>query len=89
MVEKETANKPFQQTATPASYRLSVLPFKHEENIYLDYEREQLIPEKLSAEGPAFLVEDFNGDQQKDLFVGGGDINLPAFTYPTEKEAII
>ena len=72
MVEKETTNKPFQQTATPASYRLSVLPFKHEENIYLDYEREQLIPEKLSAEGPAFLVEDFNGDQQKDLFVGGG-----------------
>ena len=39
MVEKETTNKPFQQTATPASYRLSVLPFKHEENIYLDYER--------------------------------------------------
>lgn len=50
---------------------LSVLPFKHEENVYLDYEREKLIPEKLSAEGPVVLIEDFNGDGKKDLYLGG------------------
>ena len=52
-------------------YSLSVLPFKHEEDIYLDYEREQLIPEKLSAEGPSSLAEDFNGDGIIDLYIGG------------------
>ena len=52
-------------------YSLSVLPFKHEEDIYLDYEREQLIPEKLSAEGPSCLTEDFNGDGIIDLYIGG------------------
>ena len=52
-------------------FELSVLPFKYEENYYLDYEREGLMPEKLSEEGPAFLFEDFNGDGRKDIFVGG------------------
>lgn len=52
-------------------YSLSVLPFKHEEDIYLDYEREQLIPEKLSAEGPSSLAEDFNGDGIIDFYIGG------------------
>ena len=46
------------------------MPFKHEEDIYLDYEREQLIPEKLS-EGPSSLAEDFNGDGIIDLYIGG------------------
>ena len=54
-----------------SDYNLSVLPFKHEEDIYLDYEREQLIPEKLSAEGPSSLTEDFNGDGILDLYIGG------------------
>lgn len=54
-----------------SDYRLNVLPFKHEEDIYLDYEREQLIPEKLSAEGPSSLAEDFNGDGIIDLYIGG------------------
>ena len=55
--------------ATP--FQLSVLPFKYEDNYYLDYEREGLMPEKLSEEGPAFLLEDFNGDGLEDIFVGG------------------
>ena len=56
---------------TTPPFKLSVLPFKYEENYYLDYEREGLMPEKLSEEGPAFLLEDFNGDGLKDIFVGG------------------
>ena len=56
---------------TTPPFKLSVLPFKYEENYYLDYEREGLMPEKLSEEGPAFLLEDFNDDGLKDIFVGG------------------
>ena len=53
------------------NFSLSVLPFKHEEDIYLDYEREKLIPELLSSEGPAFLLADFNNDKMLDIFIGG------------------
>ena len=45
--------------------------FTHFENTYLDYEREALMPEKLSAEGPALVKADFNGDGLQDLFIGG------------------
>ena len=46
-------------------------PFNHNEDIYLDYEREQLIPEQLSHEGPAVVVADFNQDGIDDIFLGG------------------
>tara|TARA_Y100000996_G_scaffold246370_1_gene193709 strand:- start:15325 stop:18555 length:3231 start_codon:yes stop_codon:yes gene_type:complete len=53
------------------NFSLSVLPYKHEEDSYFDYEREKLIPELLSAEGPAFILEDFNDDKMLDIFIGG------------------
>jgi len=43
----------------------------HIENNTNDYERELLIPELLSAEGPAIVYADFDGDNLKDLYVGG------------------
>lgn len=43
----------------------------HLENNYVDYDREVLMPEKLSAEGPAAVQADFNGDGLEDLFIGG------------------
>lgn len=46
-------------------------PFVHLENTYYDFEREPLMLEKLSTEGPCFVSEDFNGDGLKDLFIGG------------------
>jgi hypothetical protein len=45
--------------------------FTHLENTYRDYERESLMPEKLSSEGPALVKADFNGDGFDDLFIGG------------------
>ena len=42
-----------------------------EEDKYYDYEREKLIPELLSSEGPAFVLADFNGDKKDDIFIGG------------------
>lgn len=51
--------------------------FSHVENNYLDYEREPLMPEKLSIEGPAFTTSDFNGDGLNDVFIGGAKFQSP------------
>ena len=43
----------------------------HIENSTFDYDREILIPELLSTEGPALVKADFNGDNFDDLYIGG------------------
>lgn len=52
--------------------------FTHIENTYRDYERETLIPEKLSSEGPALVKADFNDDGIEDLFIGGAKYQSPS-----------
>ena len=54
-----------------AAFSLKILHFKHKENGFFDYERERLIPERLSYEGPAGLKADFNNDGAEDIFLGG------------------
>ncbi|MGB4849555.1 MAG: VCBS repeat-containing protein [Saprospiraceae bacterium] len=44
----------------------------HQENIFVDFKREKLIPYMLSAEGPCISVGDVNGDKLEDIFVGNG-----------------
>ena len=55
----------------------SPFPYKHVENMYLDYAREPLIPEKLSVEGPAVVSADFNNDGLNDIFIGGARQQAP------------
>jgi hypothetical protein len=43
----------------------------HEENRFEDFNREMLIPYKISAEGPALAIGDVNGDGLQDVFLGG------------------
>ena len=62
---------------TTQKYTLKILPFKHQENGYYDYEKERLIPERLSYEGPTGLSADFNGDGLNDLFLGGARYQSP------------
>jgi enediyne biosynthesis protein E4 len=43
----------------------------HEEEFYMDYDAEPLLPHKLSQQGPCLAVGDANGDSIEDFFVGG------------------
>ena len=47
------------------------IPYKHVENDYVDFDRDQLIYHMISAEGPRISAGDVNGDQREDIFIGG------------------
>lgn len=44
----------------------------HQENSFVDFKTEKLIPYMLSAEGPCLSVADLNGDGLDDVFAGNG-----------------
>ncbi len=46
------------------------LTYKHEENIFGEFDREPLIPHMVSTEGPALAVADINHDGKEDVFIG-------------------
>lgn len=48
----------------------SGLDYVHNENNFVEFDREPLMPHMVSQEGPALAVDDINGDGIQDIFVG-------------------
>ena len=45
--------------------------YQHQENRYIDFDAERLLPQYFSNEGPAMASTDLNGDGLDDIFLGG------------------
>lgn len=65
-------NRKYAATITAIDYGEQInLNVAHEENPFVEFDRESLIPHTVAEEGPALAVGDLNNDGREDFFLGG------------------
>ena len=84
LIFKDTVIGAFVNYKNQEKVEFTPFQFVHLENNYLDYEREPLMPEKLSTEGPAFVCADFNNDGLEDLLFGSAKYHSPSLYFKQE-----
>lgn len=60
------------------------IDFVHQENKFVEFNREPLMPHMVSTEGPALAVGDVNNDGKEDFFVGGAKHQSSALYLQTD-----
>jgi len=75
--EKDATKRSFihpQKNLTPVFQRIDMiagLDFKHKENDFNDFDRDRLLFQMMSNEGPHVAVGDVNGDKLEDIYICG------------------
>ncbi|AWW00993.1 RNA-binding protein [Arcticibacterium luteifluviistationis] len=63
--------------------------YSHQENEYIDFNREVLLPHKLSTQGPKMAVGDVNNDKLDDVFIGGAKGQAGMLFYQTKSGGFV
>ncbi|PIB38238.1 hypothetical protein BFP75_17690 [Maribacter sp. 4G9] len=63
--------------------------FVHQENRFVDFDRDRLLNHMVSTEGPKMAFGDVNGDGKEDLFIGGSKGNSPSLFVNTDKGLVL
>ena len=66
------ATEPSAVQATETLFTTLSTGLQHEETSYADFNRQPLLPHKLSQRGPALVAADVDADGDEDLILGGG-----------------
>lgn len=78
--EENSEEKLFQKLA---------IQIEHKDPYYNDYDRQVLLPHKLSQTGPALAKADINNDGFEDLFIGGGHTQPGQIYLGTKNSSLI
>ena len=81
-------------TDNPSTYLQEIttnLPFnfQHKENKYSDFNRDRLLHQMVSAEGPAMAKGDINGDGLEAIFIGGAKGQASVILQQTEDQQFV